>query len=207
MAPSRLERPGGLGTLLSDMITRMISAALLVRSHRLAAGLSLRRLAARARTSAATLSRYESGKIDPTVGTLNRILEACTRRTRRWASLAALGVALGSRSRDEPDEIWRLVGEFLDDDKGADDEEFASSLLDPPLPTGKQWADALVSAVGEFLSVERRMAPPPWIQAPIEVVPWWFVAGDRFAPRALVESPPSFARRGIFITRGALERV
>lgn len=145
--------------------------------------------------------------IDPMVGTLNRILGACTMRTRRWASLAALAVALMSQSGEEADDIWRPVGEFLDDDKGADDEEFMSSVIDPPLPTGKQWADALVSALGEFLSVERGSAPPPWTQAPIEVVPWWFVAGDRFATMALRESPPSFARRGIFITRGALERV
>lgn len=185
----------------------MISASNLIRSHRLAAGLSLRRLASRARTSAATLSRYESGMIDPTVGTLNRILGACTKRTRRWASLAELAVALTSRSQDESDDIWRLVGEFLDDDQTADDDEFVNSALDPPLPTGKQWADALVSALGEFLSIERGMAPPPWTQAPIEVVPWWFPAGGRFAAMALRESPPSFARRGIFITRGALERV
>jgi len=145
--------------------------------------------------------------IDPTVGTLNRILGVCTMRTRRWASLAALAVALMAWSRDESDDIWRLVGEFLDDDQAAGDQEFVNSVLDPPLPTGKQWADALVSALGEFLSVERGMAPSPWTQAPIEVVPWWFVAGDRFAAIALRESPPSFARRGIFITRGALERV
>jgi len=145
--------------------------------------------------------------IDPTVGTLNRILAASTKRTRRWASLAALAVALMVRSREEPDDIWRLVGEFLDDDQAAGDQEFVNSVLDPPLPTGEQRADALVSALGEFLSVERGMAPLPWTQAPIEVVPWWFVAGDRFAAIALRESPPSFARRGIFITRGALERV
>lgn len=185
----------------------MISASHLIRSHRLAAGLTLRRLASRAGTSAATLSRYESGLIDPTVRTLNRILGASTKRSRRWTSLAALAVALMVRSRDEPDHLWRLVGEFLDDDRGADHDEFLGSVLDPPLRTGKPWVDALVSALGEFLSVAREVAPPPWTQTPVEVVPWWFVAGDRFAAVALRESPASFSRRGIFITRGALERV
>ncbi len=185
----------------------MISAPHLVRSHRLAARLSLRQLASRAGTSAATLSRYESGLIDPTVRTLNRILGACTKRSRRWTSLAALSVALMAMSQEDPDDIWRLVGEFLDDDRSADQDEFVGSVLDPPLPTGKPWVDALVSALGEFLSVAREMAPPPWTQASVEVVPWWFVAGDRFAAVALRESPPSFFRRGIFITRGALERV
>lgn len=189
------------------MITEMIHAPYLIRSHRLAAGLSQRQLALKARTSAATLSRYESGKVDPTVGTLNRILAACSRRRRRWASMAQLATALVSRSFDERDDVWRLVGEFLDDSLGADDEEFLNSVIDPPLPTGQPRADALLAALGEYLSVERHIAPPLWTQAPVEVVPWWFVAGDRFAARALRESPPSFARRGIFVTSGALERV
>ena len=185
----------------------MINAGHLIRSHRLAAGLSLRRLATRARTSAATLSRYESGTVDPSVGTLNRILGACSKKVRRWPSLASLAVALASKSLEESGDVWRLVGEFLDDDKTAGVEEFMASVFDPPLPTGKPWVDALVSALGEFLSIQRGIAPPPWTQAPIEVVPWWFVAGDRFAAIAMRESPASFARRGIFITRGALERV
>lgn len=185
----------------------MISAAYLIRSHRLAIGLSQRELARRAATSAATLNRYERGIIDPTVETLNRILAACTRRRRRWASLAQLGPALVSVSAEFPDEVWRLVGEFLDDDKGADDEEFVNSVVDPPLPTGEVWVDALVAALAEYLSAQRDIAPPPWTQVPIEVVPWWFVAGRRFAAIATRESPASFSRRGIFVTSGALERV
>ena len=184
----------------------MIRAAHLIRSHRLAAGLSQRQLARQAGTSAATLNRYEAGIIDPTVGTLNRILGASTRRRRRWASLAALAPALVSASGAQ-DEAWKLVGEFLDDDKRADDDEFVSSVIDPPLPTGTRWADALVAALGEYLSVQREITPPSWTQMPIEVVPWWFVAGERFAAVAFRESPVSFSRRGIFVTSGALERV
>jgi len=190
------------------MITaEMISAAHLIRSHRRSAGLSQRQLARQAGTSAATLNRYEAGIIDPAVGTLNRILGACTSRRRRWASLAQLAPALASASESAPNEVWRLVGEFLDDDKSANDEEFVNSVIDAPLPTGNPRADALVAALGEHLSVKRAIAPPAWTQVPIEVVPWWFVAGERFAAMSLRESPASFARRGIFVTSGALERV
>lgn len=184
----------------------MLSPGYLIRSHRLAAGLSQRELATRARTSAATLNRYEAGLIDPAVGTLNRILGACVRRRRRWASLAHLAPALVP-ALSAPDDVWRLVGEFLDDDASADDEEFINSVLDHPMATGETKIDALVAALGEYLSVQREVVPPSWTQAPIEVVPWWFVAGDRFASVSLRESPASFARRGIFVTRGGLERV
>ena len=51
--------------------------AALLASARARAGLSLRELAARARTSHATLSAYEKGRKVPTVTTYIRILEAC----------------------------------------------------------------------------------------------------------------------------------
>ena len=49
----------------------------LLRSARLAAGLSLRELASRAGTSHATLSAYEQGNKVPSVVTFLRVLHAC----------------------------------------------------------------------------------------------------------------------------------
>ncbi len=99
-----------------------------------------------------------------------------------------------------------MVGEFLDDSKEATDEELLFSISEPPSPTGSDSADSLVAALAEYLCVHRDIVPPSWTQAPSEVRPWWFAAGPRFAAIAMRESPMSFARRGIFITRGALER-
>jgi hypothetical protein len=50
---------------------------------------------------------------------------------------------------------------------------------------------------------------PAWARPPErEAWPWWFVTDLRgLHPRALVESPSSFKRRGVFITSGALDRV
>lgn len=187
------------------MITAMIDAPALIRTSRVRAGLSQRELARRAGTSAATLSRYESGQIDPTIGTLNRIVAACARPRRRWPSLASLGPVVSAEQDHRT--AWRLVGEFLDDSRISDDDELLRSVMQPPLPTGSSRTDALLPAIAEHLCAERNLAPPQWTQIPIESVPWWFVAGSRFAKRALIESPVSFARRGIFITAGALERV
>ena len=49
----------------------------LLRGARLAAGLSLRELGARAGTSHATLSAYEQGNKVPSVATFLRVLQAC----------------------------------------------------------------------------------------------------------------------------------
>ena len=190
------------------MIAGMLSAATQIRSRRLAAGLSQRELARRAGTSSATLSRYESGAIDPSVRTLNRILSAAVARRRRWGCLADLAPAMARALEDgDGPGAWRLLGEFLDDDSGADDREAEAAVAQAPQATGDRRVDALMAGVAEHLCTRRGLVPPPWTQISVEAVPWWFVAGPAFAPVALRESPVSFARRGVFITAGALERV
>jgi transcriptional regulator with XRE-family HTH domain len=55
----------------------MSCAGAIIRSARLHAGLSLRELARRARTSHATLSRYEDGTIEPSMSVVERVVDAC----------------------------------------------------------------------------------------------------------------------------------
>jgi hypothetical protein len=78
-----------------------------------------------------------------------------------------------------------------------------------PVPTGDVRVDAALAALGEHLARVDGWAVPAWTGEPQrEALPWWFVTDLRgLHPRALVESPSSFRRRGVFITRGALERV
>jgi transcriptional regulator with XRE-family HTH domain len=54
-----------------------MDAAQLIRTARRRAGLSLRQLAERARTSHSTLAAYEQARTTPNVDTLDRILTAC----------------------------------------------------------------------------------------------------------------------------------
>ncbi len=54
-----------------------MDAARLIRTARRRAGLTLRELAQRARTSHSTLAAYEQGRKTPNVDTLDRILTAC----------------------------------------------------------------------------------------------------------------------------------
>jgi hypothetical protein len=100
------------------------------------------------------------------------------------------------------------VGEFLDDSRAASIPELLLSCRERPDDTGDTRVDAVLAALAEHLCAERGVAAPRWTLEPRESTPWWFVADHPgFIATALRESPISFARRGVFITRGALERV
>jgi hypothetical protein len=109
--------------------------------------------------------------------------------------------------------LWRYVfAQMLDD--------YASVLLhrgvpaaarmwaDSPRGTGDPRVDAAFAAMAEYLARKDGWTVPSWARLPErEAWPWWFVSDLRgLHPRALVESPSSFRRRGVFITSGALER-
>jgi transcriptional regulator with XRE-family HTH domain len=184
-----------------------------LREARRQAGLSQRALARLAHTSPAAVSRYESGQMSPTIRTLTRLLDACRSAAsprRRWPTIALLAPAMrdvlaehGSR------DAWRLVGEVLDDATTESEAEVLSVVGPRPETTGDRRVDAAVAALAEYLCVSRGLVPPAWTQeSDREARPWWFVSGDaRFHAVALRESPISFARRGVFVTAGGLERV
>jgi hypothetical protein len=78
-----------------------------------------------------------------------------------------------------------------------------------PAPTGDRRVDAAFAALGEHVARRDGWPVPRWTrEARREAEPWWFVTSLRgMHPRALVESPLSFRKRGVFITASALERV
>jgi hypothetical protein len=77
-----------------------------------------------------------------------------------------------------------------------------------PRSTGDNRVDAAFAAMAEYLARRDGWTVPAWARLPErEAWPWWFVTDLRgLYPQALVESPSSFRRRGVFITSGALER-
>jgi hypothetical protein len=77
-----------------------------------------------------------------------------------------------------------------------------------PRETGDLRVDAAFAAMAEYLARRDGWAVPAWARLPErEAWPWWFVTDLRgLHPRALVESPSSFRRRGVFITSAALDR-
>jgi hypothetical protein len=110
--------------------------------------------------------------------------------------------------------VWRFaLTQMLDDytsvlrHRGV--EAAAAMWRDAPPSTGDVRVDAAFAAMAEYLGRRDGWPVAGWARDPgREAMPWWFVTELRgLHPRALVESPSSFRRRGVFITRGALERV
>jgi hypothetical protein len=125
------------------------------------------------------------------------------------AAVAADMVAAGSRLQD----IWRhAVIQLLDDYTSVlrhQGLEAAQAMwADRPRQSGDRRVDAALAALGEYLARRDGWHAPQWVRDPaLEAVPWWFVTAFRgLHPRALVESPLSFRKRGVFITSGALQR-
>src|SRR5438105_3639787 len=86
--------------VISDLIPfSIVDAAGIIRQTRQRSRLSRRALARRARTSAATLSAYESGRIVPSVETLDRIVRAAG-FTITPSLVRALEVSDAERSRE-----------------------------------------------------------------------------------------------------------
>lgn len=177
-----------------------------IASRRAQAGISRRELARRARTSAATLAKYERGEVSPGVDTLERILDAALPRRRRWPSLGALADAVADElRRGRPDLAWRICTEVFDDEHGATADETRLFASRYPPPTGESRADAVVAALAEWVCVRRGIPTPLWTIEPRVCRPFWFVNPlPGFQAAALRDSPPCFAARGIFVRRADL---
>jgi hypothetical protein len=109
--------------------------------------------------------------------------------------------------------LWRYVFAQLLDDymsvlRHAGTQAAARMWSQPPRGTGDSRVDAAFAAMAEHLARRDGWTVPAWARlTEREAWPWWFVSDLRgLHARALVESPSSFRRRGVFITSGALER-
>jgi hypothetical protein len=109
--------------------------------------------------------------------------------------------------------LWRYVfAQLLDDYTSvlhhAGVQAAARMWSEAPRTTGDSRVDAAFAAMAEYLARRDGWTVPSWAALPErEAWPWWFVTDLRgLHPQALVESPSSFRRRGVFITSGALDR-
>ena len=84
-----------------------------------------------------------------------------------------------------------------------------SLVQDAPPLCGDTRFDAAMAAIVEQLCTEAHLAIPEWTdEAGRFVEPWWFVSGlPGFEAMALRDSPIAFARHGVFVNEGALDRV
>ncbi len=190
----------------------------MIRSARLAAGLTQLELATRARTAQPAVAAYESGARAPNLATLQRLLGACEHdievlarpRVRRGAaSLAELGQAIGvdlehGRERD----ALRLLFGFADDFRASSRPGRTALLREKPPPTGDARFDAALAGVAELFAAEGKLPAPAWVDEPDRFVePWWFVASrPAFHAYVLAHTPAVMARHGVFMAREVFDR-
>lgn len=110
--------------------------------------------------------------------------------------------------------VWRYcLIQLLDDYNGEaarDGSKQASRrFTEEPAPTGSPEVDAGLAAITEYLARRDGWPTPAWARKPGRYTrKWWFVTPLRgMHATALLQSPPSFRTRGVFITADALSRV
>jgi hypothetical protein len=104
------------------------------------------------------------------------------------------------------------LAEFVDtfDLAKCDDDRYASIECEPRL-TGDDRLDALVGAIAEYLSKQRRLGRvPPWVSNPARRLtsPWFTMVSPSDAMREYLtfSSPAEFASRNIFTEERPLRR-
>jgi transcriptional regulator with XRE-family HTH domain len=171
---------------------------------------SVRALAALAGVAGSTITRIQSGAVDPTVQTLEQILEAAGfelklsvvrrggERTPRLADLSEAWSARGGRIRPEWTG-WRALLDHL----ALHPEGVAEAIYVAPLPSGSKTIDALLAGVAEKLADDAGLARPSWAGSVPPVDPPY-----RPPVRTGVELdvPSQLAERGLLIDTESLWR-
>lgn len=190
----------------------MTLGAVVLREAREAAGLSVRGLAASAGVAYSTVARIESGRLDPTTGMLDRLLEAAGCRLELSAvrvpvpRLADLANAWGvdPLGQDRPD--WTRLRGFLDY-LAEHPRQVAVALAAPPPPSGSGFMDALLAGIAEKLCDDAGVPRPGWARrVPGVAMPWISPGTPRMQSAARAGTPPQLAARNIFVRADSLWR-
>jgi hypothetical protein len=127
--------------------------------------------------------------------------EAQSRRPRSLQEAAIWGNALGNRDS--------MLREFLDEYYVAPAADRARMLEDePPLLPDDDRANAYYAAVAEHLAMSDGLRAPAWVQSTARFLrrPFFPAGLESLKATLLVESPPAFRRRMIFVDRNPLYR-
>ena len=103
---------------------------------------------------------------------------------------------------------WVAVRDFLDGFSSMSGPERAALFDERPATVDPRF-DAYLAALAEHLAVHGALRVPGWTQEPERFLSrWWFPTRFRsLHPAALVQSPASFRRRGVFVDATELQRV
>jgi hypothetical protein len=110
-------------------------------------------------------------------------------------------------AKGDSNSATRLAFHFLERYDKSDWETRQRITVQPPETTGNDRYDALLAGIVEFACASHGIVAPSWVDADrYFLTKWWFVSGmPTLHADAIVHSPISLARRGVFVTQGALE--
>ena len=197
------------------MLAVMEGPAALLRRTRTAVGLSSRSLAARAGVPASTVTRIETGRVDPTTAMLRRLLAAAGHELRleaaplpapRAPELADLADAVlpGATVGDRPD--WTRLRAFLDH-LAQQPEQVATAIARRPPASGSVLLDALLAGTAEKVADDAGIPRPAWTADVAAIDPPWCAPGTpRMQARFHDEAPQQLLDRGIAVDAGSLWR-
>jgi len=85
--------------------------------------------------------------------------------------------------------------------------EARRAMIATPILQG-QWLEALLAAVVSYLCHEAELVPPPWVEHVTSPAPHFVLPARSFAMRVrlMLESPPPFRNRGVFVPDSYLSR-
>jgi transcriptional regulator with XRE-family HTH domain len=199
--------------LLADMLTGVKEAARLIREAREESGLSLRALAVRADVSYTTICRIEQGRIDPTTGTLGKLLGAMgeelelgRRPVVGGPQLADLADAWSTDrfGQDQPD--WIRLRAFLDY-LARHPQLVRSAIRAAPPRSGSPFFDNLLAGIAEKVADDAGDTRPAWTRRiPKLSEPWQSIGTPRIRASAAASTPPQFAARQLVIPEASLWR-
>lgn len=147
----------------------LVKVGQLVNGVKGSTGIPVRKLAADAHVAASTITRIQAGVVDPTVNTLEKILDAAgfdlrieairhdTHRRPRLADLADKWTLRDGRVRVD----WTSWRALLDELALHPERTPDAIYLEPP-PAGTPMIDALLAAVAEKLADDAGMSRPHW---------------------------------------------
>jgi hypothetical protein len=107
---------------------------------------------------------------------------------------------------DTPAERQRILNQFIDDFRRAEAAERSESVA-TPIASSDALA-ALVAATVESLCVELGCRPPGWLQGITSPEPYFAFGARSFALRVrlMMDSPPAFKLRRVFVPSNFLDR-